>query len=524
MSGSGKVYKFMRSLYGTTLLAGILCMTSCLNRAPEREQTQPNIIFILADDLGYGDLGCYGQELIETPNIDLLASEGMRFTQHYSGSPVCAPSRCVLLTGKHSGHAYIRGNDEWGDRGAVWDYRAMIADSTLEGQRPLPAGTITLATLLQAKGYRTGMVGKWGLGAPHTESIPNRQGFDFFCGYNCQRQAHTYYPVHLYLNENRLLLDNDTVAPHAKLEARADPFNMKSYSNFSLSEYAPDVMFSQMIRFVEDCKEDPFFLYWASPIPHVALQAPARWVDYYVEKFGDEDPYLGEAGYFPSRYPHATYAAMISYLDERIGQLISTLKEQGKYENTLIIFSSDNGPTYNGGTDSPWFRSAGPFKSERGWAKAFLHEGGIRVPMIASWPGKIAPDTESDHLSAFWDLLPTLCEAAGASVPEGLDGISYLPELLGSEEQEKHPYLYWEFPESGGQQAVRMDHWKAIRKNIHQGNLELQLFNLEEDLQEQRNIAGEEPELIRQMELIMEREHVTSDLERFRMKALDGEN
>jgi len=448
----------------------------------------------------------------------------MRFTQHYSGSPVCAPSRCVLLTGMHSGHAYIRGNDEWGVRGEVWDYRAMIADSILEGQRPLPANTTTIGSLLQAEGYRTGMVGKWGLGAPHTESIPNNQGFDFFCGYNCQRQAHTYYPVHLYLNENRLPLDNDTVAPHAILEPGTDPYDMESYSDFSLSEYAPDVMFSQMISFVEDSGEEPFFLYWASPIPHVALQAPERWVDHYVEKFGKEEPYVGDAGYFPTRYPHATYAAMISYLDERIGQLIEKLKEEGKYENTLIIFSSDNGPTFNGGTDSPWFQSGGPFKSERGWGKAFLHEGGIRVPMIASWPGKITPGSDSDHQSAFWDLLPTLCEAAGASVPEGLDGISYLPELLGAGEQEKHPFLYWEYPASGGQQAVRMDQWKAIRKNIRQGNLELELYNLEVDLQEQHNVAGEHTEIVRKMEEILEQEHTHPELERFRMEALDGEN
>jgi arylsulfatase len=365
------------------------------------------------------------------------------------------------------------------------------------------------------------MVGKWGLGAPHTNSIPNRQGFDFFCGYNCQRQAHTYYPVHLYLNENRLVLDNDTIAPHTRLEAGADPYNPESYADFTLKDYAPDVMFSQMIDFVKRAGQDPFFLYWASPIPHVALQAPDRWVEYYVEKFGEEEPYLGEEGYFPCRYPHATYAAMVSYLDERIGALINALKEEGIYENTLIIFSSDNGPTFNGGTDSPWFRSAGPFKSERGWAKAFLHEGGIRVPLIASWPGKISQGTESDHLSAFWDLLPTLCDAAGAMLPEDIDGISYLPELLGSETQEQHPYLYWEFPGSGGQQAVRMNQWKALRKDIRQGNLALELYNLEEDLQEQHNVADEEPGLVQQMERIMEQEHSAPELEGFRMKALD---
>lgn len=502
-------------------LAFIL-LSSCAGEQGTKEAGRPNIIFILADDLGYGDLGCYGQEFIETPHIDALASSGMKFSQHYSGSPVCAPSRCVLLTGLHSGHAYIRGNDEWGDRGDVWDYLAMIANPALEGQRPLPARTRTIASLLQAAGYATGMTGKWGLGAPHTDGIPNRQGFDFFCGYNCQRQAHTYYPVHLWLNEDRLYLGNDTVAPHTKLREGADPYEKSSYAPFKLSSYAPDVMFKEMIKFIEEQEDKPFFFYWASPIPHVALQAPQPWVDYYVDKFGDEVPYQGDAGYFPTRYPHATYAAMVSYLDERIGELVRTLKERGLYENTLIIFSSDNGPTFNGGTDSPWFNSAGPFKSERGWGKAFLHEGGIRVPMIASWPGKIEPGSESDHISAFWDLLPTLCEIAGLNVPEDVDGISYLPELLGKEDQEVHPHLYWEFPSSGGQQAVRMGKWKAIRKNILQGNLEIELFNLDEDIREQHNVAADFPDISRRMELIMEKEHRTADLERFRMTALDG--
>jgi len=499
-----------------------LFLSGCGSKQEPKDAVQPNIIFILADDLGYGDLGCYGQELIETPHIDALASGGMKFTQHYSGSPVCAPSRCVLLTGMHSGHAYIRGNDEWGDRGEVWDYRAMIADSTLEGQRPLPANTRTIGTLLQSAGYRTGLIGKWGLGAPHTEGIPNRQGFDFFCGYNCQRQAHTYYPVHLYLNEERLYLGNDTVAPHATLAEGEDPLDLSNYAPYTLSSYAPEVMFDEMTHFIKQNSKEPFFFYWASPIPHVALQAPQRWVDYYVEKFGDEKPYTGDKAYFPTRYPHATYAAMVSYLDERIGELVRILKEQGLYENTLIIFSSDNGPTYNGGTDSPWFDSGGPFRSERGWGKAFLHEGGIRIPMIASWPGKIAAGTESGHISAFWDLLPTLCEVAGADIPDDVDGISYLPELLGEAGQEKHPFLYWEFPASGGQQAVRMENWKAIRKNIRQGNLELELYNLEEDIQEQNNVAADHPEIIRQMELILESEHEPAQLERFRMEALDG--
>jgi arylsulfatase len=282
-------------------------------------------------------------------------------------------------------------------------------------------------------------------------------------------------------------------------------------------------MFDRMIRFIEHGADEPFFFYWASPIPHMALQAPQRWVEYYVQKFGDEPPYPGDQGYFPCRYPHATYAAMVSYLDERIGELVRVLKEHGKYENTLIIFTSDNGPTYNGGTDSPWFDSGGPFRSGQGWAKGYLHEGGIRVPLIACWPGKIVPGSESDHLSAFWDLLPTLCDVSGAELPPKVDGISFLPELLDEGEQQKHPYLYWEFPEYGGQQAVRMGDWKAIRKNIRQGNLELELYNLSVDIQEQQDVAGDHPDLVRQMEQIMKKEHRPAQLEVFRMEALDGE-
>jgi len=480
---------------------------------------KPNIIFILADDLGYGDLGCYGQKLIETPNIDKLAAEGMRFTQHYSGAPVCAPSRCSLLTGKHTGHSYIRGNDEWAERGKVRDYRAMLADSTLEGQRPLPENEITFPELLKTAGYTNGIVGKWGLGAPQTNSTPLHKGFDFFYGYNCQRQAHTYYPVHLYKNDRRVYLNNDTISPDTPLEKGADPYDLKSYTKFTLNEYACDPMFQELTEFVNQNKNHPFFMYWATTIPHLPIQAPQRWVDYYVKKFGDEKPYIGDQGYFPHRYPHAGYAAMISYLDEQVGLLITQLKSLGLYDNTLIIFTSDNGPTYTGGADSPWFRSAGPFKNEFGWGKGFTHEGGIRVPMIASWPGKIKKGAVSNHISAFWDVLPTFCELTGIQIPAQMDGISFLPELLG-EKQNAHPYLYWEFPETDGQQAVRLGKWKGIRQDIKMGNLNLQLFNLETDIQELHDVSTKYPEIVRQMEEIMIKEHVPATQEIFKMKTL----
>lgn len=506
-----------------TLALTVACVSATekgnLKNQGKPAASKPNIIYILADDLGYGELGCYGQKKIETPNIDRLAANGIRFTQHYSGSPVCAPSRCALMTGLHSGHMQIRGNDEWGDRGPVWDYKAMIADSSLEGQRPLLAGTVTLGKLLQSAGYKTALVGKWGLGAPHSEGAPNQQGIDFFFGYNCQRQAHTHYPVHLWKNDKKFPLYNDTIAPNTRLAPGADPLNPENYRNFTLKNYAHDAMFDQITHFVKENRNQPFALFWTTTIPHAAIQAPQRWVDYYVKKFGDEKPYLGDKGYFPHRYPHAGYAAMISFLDEQVGKLIEQLKELGIYENTLIVFTSDNGPTYNGGTDSPWFGSAGPFRSEQGFGKGNVYEGGMRVPMIAAWPGKIKSGRTSDLISAFWDVLPTFCEISGAAKPADVDGISFLPELLG-EKQIMHDYLYWEFPESGGQQAIRMGRWKAVRLNIQKGELKTRLFDIETDILEMNDVAAKYPDLIRQMEAIFTKEHVASNNSRFRMKAL----
>jgi arylsulfatase len=308
------------------------------------------------------------------------------------------------------------------------------------------------------------------------------------------------------------------VAPTTKLRKGADPYDENSYDKFTLQTYSPEVMFSELMGFIERNSAEPFFAYWATPIPHAPLQAPQRWINYYVNKFGNEEPYLGNNGYFPARYPHATYAAMISYLDENVGKLVQRLKELEIYDNTLIIFTSDNGPTYNGGTDSPWFNSGGPFKSEYGWGKGFVHEGGFRVPMIACWPDKIKPGTQSDHISAFWDVMPTLADIAGLPTPE-TDGISFLPTLTGKEQPE-HPYLYWEYPEYGGQQAVRMGKWKGIRKDIKKGNMVLELYNLENDLQEQYNVADEQPEIINKMEDIMQKEHQVAELDRFKMEAL----
>lgn len=486
--------------------------------ACQEPSRQPNIIYILADDLGYGELGVYGQGLIETPHLDALAANGMVFGRHYSGAPVCAPARCVLLTGQHTGHAFVRSNDEWAERGDVWNYQAMFDDPSLEGQRPLPDTIVTVAELLQQAGYRTGMVGKWGLGAPNTVGVPNRQGFDFFYGYICQRQAHTYYPMHLWRNEERVLLDNKFVDLHINLPAEADPDDSLRYADFRLNQYAPKLMHEEALSFMAGNQNQPFFLYYASPIPHVPLQAPKRWVDHYRQKIGPEEPYT-TGSYYPCQYPKATYAAMISYLDEQVGELVAQLKALGQYENTLIIFSSDNGPTYTGGANTPFFDSAQPFRTEQGRGKGYTYEGGIRVPMIASWPGKIPPGTRSNHISAFYDVMPTLCEVAGIPGPAHSDGLSFLPALLG-QGQETHDYLYWEFPSYQGQQAVRMGRWKGIRKNIFEGNLAVELYDLETDSLETTNLAAQHPEVVAQIETILQEARVSPLTDRFKFEAL----
>ena len=480
---------------------------------------KPNIIYILADDLGYGELGVYGQEIIETPHIDALANDGMLFTDHYSGSPVCAPSRSVFMTGQHTGHTPIRGNDEWKERGDTWNYQAMFDNPFLEGQRPIPDSTITIAEVLKSAGYSTGMVGKWGLGAPTTEGLPNKQGFDFFYGYNCQRQAHTLYPMHLWRNDERHLLSNKNVPPHANLEDNTDINDPLSYSDFELIDYAPELMHNEALNFIDKNQNKPFFLYYASPLPHVPLQAPKRWVDYYQSKIGSEEPYTGKS-YFPNLTPRATYAAMISYLDEQVGDLIKKLKDIGQYENTLVIFTSDNGPTYAGGADTPFFDSAKPFKTEYGWAKGFVHEGGIRVPMIASWPGRIKRGSRSNHISAFQDMMPTFCDIIGISIPNNTDGISMKPTLFGKNQSNTHEYLYWEFPAYKGQQAVRMGKWKAIRRNIFDGNMKIELYDLNSDYREQNDVANAHPGIILKIKNFMVDSHTRSHLERFHFSQL----
>lgn len=498
----------------TTAGMAALLLAGC----QQPEQPKPNIVYILMDDLGYGDIGCYGQQKIETPNIDGLRKAGMLFTQHYSGSPVSAPARCVLMTGMHSGHAQIRANDEMPERGAVARHDSMFAHPALEGQYPLKAGTMTIGRMLQQAGYVTGCFGKWGLGYPGSEGIPCLQGFDQFYGYNCQRQAHTYYPPFLWKNDERVYLDNELLDPHlTRLDKDADPHDERSYARFTQKQYANDLIFDELLHFVDANKSHPFFLLWTTPLPHVSLQAPDRWVQHYVKKFGDEEPYTGNKGYMPCRYPRATYAAMISYFDEQIGRLIEKLKAEGIYENTLIVFTSDNGPTFNGGSDSPWFNSGGPFHSEYGWGKCFVHEGGIRVPAIISWPEKIQPDSQTDHISSFQDVMPTLADVAGIECPP-TDGISFYPTLIGhTDKQRQHLYLYWEYPDPRiGVIGIRMGKWKGIIENIRQGNKTLQLYDLENDLREEHDIAALHPDIVKKLESLIEASHTEPDNPKFR--------
>lgn len=518
-----KIVHLLTGLIVTVSLLG--CQTKKTTKQSETQIPQkPNIIYILADDLGYGDLGVYGQTKIETPNIDALAKEGMMFTQHYTAAPVCAPARASLLTGLHGGHASIRGNDEWEERGDVWNYRTMINDSTLEGQRPMPENTVTMAQFLKEANYKTGIVGKWGLGAPQTQSIPTEMGFDYFFGYNCQRLAHTYTPVHLYENEHRVYLNNDTIAPHEGLSKDSDEFSTAAYAKFTQPDYSPTLIFDKMMGFIEANKKGPFFMYWASPIPHVPLQAPQNWVDYYVDKFGDEEPYFfkSERGsYFPTRYPRATYAAMISYLDENVGKLVAYLKKEGLYDNTLIIFTSDNGPASDGGADPEWFNSGGVLQGQAGRGKGYTYEGGIRVPMIAAWPSKIKAGSTSHHISAFYDLLPTFNEIANVKTDYKTDGISFYNALTNSGVQKQHEYLFWEFAGYNGQVAVRMDNWKMIWKNINKGNKAVELYDLDNDIQEKNNVMEQHPEMLKKFYEILKKEHQTPVNASFTIEALE---
>jgi arylsulfatase A-like enzyme len=402
----------------------------------------------------------------------------------------------VLLTGLHTGHAYIRDNDEMSFRGDVW------RDLSLEGQRPIPEGTRTVGTVLQEAGYATGAIGKWGLGGPESTGHPNRQGFDHWYGYLCQRIAHNYYPPWLWRNGEMHELDNAYFHPHQRLPADVDPNDPESYEPYRGNEYSMDLMAEEALQFIRDHRNERFFLYLPFPVPHVSLQVPEDSLAEYDGVF-EEEPYIGDRGYTPHPRPRSAYAAMITRMDREIGRIMDLLKDLGLDNDTIVFFTSDNGPTFNGGTDSEFFQSAGALRG----LKTQLWEGGIRVPLIARWPGRIAPGTVSDLPCAFWDFLPTLAALAGAPAPEGVDGVSLVPTLVGrSEEQEPHEYLYWEFQ---GRQAVRLGTWKAYRRPP-EGPIEL--YDLAADIGETTDIAAAHPDVVARVAELMDLARTESDL------------
>lgn len=457
----------------------------------------PNIIFIMADDLGYGDLGSYGQQKIHTPRLDQMAREGMRFTSFYAGSTVCAPSRSVLMTGQHTGHTPIRGN--------------LQRDSL--GQEPLPSDALTIAELLKSAGYRTGMFGKWGLGGPGTYGSPNAQGFDAFYGYLDQHAAHFYYPEFLYRNEQREPLPGNKVIDNPPAPGAGPAVKKAIYSH--------DRIVDEALSFIGQSKKEypsqPFFLYLPVTVPHAELAAPQDAMEPYTDSLGNsifpEIPFPGK-GYSAQAMPRATYAAMVTRLDRDVGRILDTLRALGLDRNTIVFFTSDNGPHAEGGMDPEFFNSNGPLHGK----KRDLYEGGIRVPMIAWGPGRIPAGRVSDHVWASWDVFPTVAELSGAKMSltqvqtiPNIDGISALPTLLGtSKAQRLHKYLYWEFYEGQGAQAVRQGRWKAVRKPIFTG--EVELYNLEVDPSEERNVAAQNPKIVSAMRQIMERSHIPSAL------------
>ncbi len=431
-------------------LACAVCSAGCREAAPERP---PNIIFILADDLGYGDLGSYGQQKIQTPHLDRMAAEGIRFTDHYAGSTVCAPSRCVLMTGLHTGHCRVRGN----------------------GVVPLEPEDVTVAEVLKDGGYTTGLIGKWGLGEAESTGVPNAQGFDYFFGYLNQIRAHNFYPDYLWRNDEQVPLDNVV-----EIVQEGYAKGIGSYATEKV-QYSHDLFTEEALAFVERNKDQPFFLYLAYTIPHANNES--RWAGEHGMEVPDYGAYENEDW----TDAHKGMAAMVSRMDADVGRLLDLLQTLGLDEHTLVLFTSDNGPHKEGGRDPKFFESSGPLRG----IKRDLYDGGIRVPMIARWPGTIAPGGTTDHPSAFWDFLPTAAEAADLTPPE-TDGLSFLPTLQGRE-QPTHEYLYWEFHEGNApKQAVRKNHYKAVYfwETDH-----TELYDLSADAGETRDLAAGHPAL-----------------------------
>jgi len=443
---------------------------------------KPNIVFILADDLGYGDLGCYGQTKINTPNIDCLAAGGMRFTNFYCGCSVCAPSRCTLMTGKHLGHATVRDN--------------MQRGPGLEGQHPMEPDTVTVAQLLKRAGYATAVIGKWGLGMPDDHSSPLDFGFDHHFGYLCQGMAHTYYPPYLWRDDRQEPLAGnppyfygqpDVIEPSGKV-------------------YSHDLMVDDALRWMREHQDKPFFLYLAFTIPHVSLQVPEDSLAEYQGRW-PETPVTTSKHYANHDTPRAAYAAMITRMDRDVGRLMALLKTMGLDDDTIVFFGSDNGAVF----EFPGIESVPGFFHSNGSLRGFkqdLYEGGIRTPFIARWPGRVAAGTTQDLIGAFWDVLPTLCEIVGTAAPENIDGVSIAPTLFGRPGQAQHEYLYWEYQSGGRAQAVRFGNWKAVRNGVNKApDAPPELYDLASDPGEKINLAREHPELAAKAAAFMKAAH-----------------
>ena len=463
------------SILGTS--AALLPYLSCKQLIPQK----PNIIFIMADDLGYGELGCYGQKYIQTPNIDRLAEQGMRFTDFYSSSAVCAPARCSLMTGKHGGHAYVRNNYEIGE----WQ--------SFRGQLPLPKKSVTIASVLKQQGYKTGCFGKWGLGEPGSSGDPLKQGFDHFYGYNCQRHAHNLYPRYLIRDDEKEMLEGND-------------------RGLSGKQYAPQLIAEEMLKFVNENKNNPFFLYYPTVIPHLPLQVPEQELEQYDGKW-IETPYNGKS-YTPHTKPRAAYAGMISFIDKQVGRLLNLLKELGLESNTIVFFTSDNGTTHlEEQVDYNFFNSVSGLRGLKG----SLYEGGIRVPMIVRWPGKIIAGSISNLPAVGYDMLATIADIADTDTLEQTDGNSILPTLLGEpNKQRKSDYLFWDFAGYGKQIAVRMDNWKGIKTNIkNKKDVPWELYDLKNDPGEKNNVAADYPDIVVRLDKIMLDARTMPQIEKF---------
>ena len=459
-----------------------------------RTARRPNIVFFLADDLGYGDISCFGQRRFSTPNIDKLADNGIRFSRHYSGSPVCAPSRCVLMTGLHSGHAPIRDNKDVG------------ADE----QMPVPTNIPLLSEFLSDLGYICGGFGKWGLGKPGNSGEPLKRGFNRFFGYHGQRHAHNHYPAFLDDGGRKVALNNPDFSPNQKLKPTDNPADSKSYDGFIGNEYAPERITREACYWIESHKNEPFFCYIPTTIPHLALQAPTDATKAEIGKHGTDTPYIGGKSYLPNQNPRATYAAMIRELDKHVGQVIDTIKRLGLEEDTIFVFTSDNGPLYDqlGGTDTDYFDSASGLRGRKG----SLYEGGIRIPAIVSWKGHITAGQSTDTLSGFEDWVPTLLELLDASevIPKNIDGVSHATELLGKQSKHKKRFLYREFAGYGGWQGVWHDRFKAVRSNLDKGPQPWELYDLREDPRELTNVAAKARLVVSDFDSYANRQHKPS--------------